>query len=283
MDLLATWLYHEVMECPHCHRQTSRYAENCRLCGGHIPEAQHLLEDSGVLEPTATSKPSHQVWRLENDGTGCRTATLGDRLIAFAVDCALLFGVFAAMDAWAFMRWGIVDGSVLKLTVAALLVAESLNATLFFLYFWLLEACFGSTLGKVIVGIKVVQTSDRRRLAAFAIRNLFRIVDGFGFYLVGVMVAGCSRIRRRLGDVCAGTVVIESPFASGVKIAAVVLWTAVLAGAVWSVPRTCKTNAARHSRYLNQVIVEVGRSGSSPYFRVLGTHVQVELGSGPIR
>jgi len=186
------------------------------------------------------------------------------------------------MDAWAFMRWGIVDGSVLKLTVTALLVAESLNATLFFLYFWLLEACFGSTLGKVIVGIKVVQTTDRRRLAAFAIRNLFRIVDGLGFYLVGVVIAGCSRIRRRLGDVCAGTVVIESPFASGVKVAAVVLWKAVLGGALWSVPRTCKTNAARHSRYLNQVIVEVGRSESSPYFRVLGTHVQVELGSGPI-
>jgi hypothetical protein len=181
------------------------------------------------------------------------------------------------------MRWGIVDGAVLKLTVTALLVAESLNATLFFLYFWLLEAGFGSTLGKVMVGIKVVQTTARRPLAAFAIRNLFRIVDGFGFYLVGVVVAGCSRVRRRLGDICAGTVVIESPFASGVKIAAVMLWTAVLAGAVWSVPRTCKTNAAKHSRYLNQVIVEVGRSGRSPYFRVLGTQVRVELGAGPIR
>jgi uncharacterized RDD family membrane protein YckC len=273
------------MECPHCHRQTSRYAENCRLCGGHIPQAQYLLEESGAIEPaaTATSKPSHIVWRLEGDGTGCRTATLGDRLIAFALDCVLLFGLFTALDAWAFMRWGIVDGAVLKLTVTALLVAESLNATLFFLYFWLLEAGFGSTLGKVMVGIRVVQTTDRRPLAAFAIRNLFRIVDGFGFYLVGVVVAGCSRIRRRLGDICAGTVVIESLFAPGVKIAAVMLWTAVLAGAVWSVPRTCKTNAAKHSRYFNQVIVEVGRSGRSPYFRVLGTQVQVELGSGPIR
>jgi len=223
------------------------------------------------------------VWRLEEDGTGCRTATLGDRLNACALDWALLFSLFAVMDAWAFMRWGIVDGSVLKLTVTALLVAESLNATLFFLYFWLLEACFGFTLGKGIVGIRVVQTTDRRRLAAFAIRNLFRIVDGFGFYLVGLLIAGCSRIRRRLGDICAGTVVIESSFASGVKIAAVILWTAVLAGAVWSVPKICKTNAARDSRYLNQVIVEVGRSGSLPYFRVLGIHVQVEVGSGPIR
>ncbi len=244
-----------------------------------------MLEESGAIEPgaTAAGNPSHQVWRLEHDGSGCRTATLGDRLIAFVLDCTFLFALLTALDAWAFMRWGIVDGAVLKLTVAALLVAESLNAALFFLYFWLLETAFGSTLGKVIVGIRVVQTNQRRRSVAFAIRNLLRIVDGFAFYLVGVVVAGCSRIHRRLGDICANTVVIESPFAFGVKIAAVMLWIAVLAGAVWSVPRTCKTNVAKHSRYLNQVIVEVGRSGKSPYLRVAGIHLQLELGSGPVR
>lgn len=244
-----------------------------------------MLEESGVIESVAktTGTPSRQVWRLDQDRSGCRTATLGDRLIAFTLDCVLLFGLLTALDAWVFMRWGIVDGTVLKLTVTALLVAESLNATLFFLYFWLLETGFGSTIGKVIVGIRVVQTTERRPLAAFAIRNILRIVDGIGLYLVGILVAGCSRIHRRLGDICAGTVVIESPFAYGVKIAAVLLWTAVLAGAAWSVPRTCKTNSPRHSHYLNQVIVEVGRSGQAPYFRVAGIHVQVELGSGPIR
>ena len=238
-----------------------------------------------MMEPAVPkmSKPAHQVWRLEEDGSGCRTATLGDRLIAFALDCAFLFGLFTALDAWVFMRWSIVDGTVLKLTVASLLVAESLNAGIFFLYFWLMETSFGSTLGKVIVGIRVVQTTQRRPLKAFAIRNLFRIVDGFGFYLVGVVVASCSRIHRRLGDICAGTVVIESRFAYGLKTAAVVLWMAVLAGAVWCVPKICKTNAARHSPYLNQVIVEVGQSGKSPYLRIAGLHVQIELGSGPIR
>ena len=285
MDQFPTWSSYDAMECPHCHRQTTRYADNCRFCGGHIPESQYLLEASGIIEPPAatTGNSSHQVWRLEEDGTGCRTASLGDRLIAFALDCAFLFALFTALDAWAFMRWGIVDGTVLKLTVAALLVAESLNAALFFLYFWLLEAGFGSTLGKMIVGIRVVQTTQSRPLKAFAIRNLLRIVDGFGFYLVGVVVAGCSRIHRRLGDICAGTVVIESRFAYGVKIAAVMLWMAVLAGAVWFVPKTCKSNAARHSPYLNQVVVEVGRSGKSPYFRVAGVHVRVELGSEPVR
>ncbi len=273
------------MECPHCHRQTGIHAEHCGSCGGYIPASQHLLEESGILaserEPTSPP-PKRVLWQLQDDGL-CRTATLGDRLIAFALDIIFLFAVFTTMDAWAFMRWGIVDGTELKLTVAALLVAGSLNVAIFFLYFWLLEASFGSTVGKVIVGIRVVQTRERHPLAAFAIRNLLRVVDGLGFYLLGVVIAGCSKIHRRLGDICAGTVVIEGYFGYGVKIAVMVLWTAVLAGAIWSVPRICKTNAALPSHHLNQVIVRVGRSEKSAYFRVASLHVNVELGAGQVR
>ena len=233
--------------------------------------------------PTTSEPPPKQVRREQKDDPFCRMATLGDRLIAFALDSIFLFGMFAMVDAWAFMRWGIVDGTVLKLTLAALLVAESLNAAIFFLYLWLLEASFGATLGKAIVGIRVVQTTERNPLAALAIRNLLRVVDGLGFYLVGAVVAGCSRIHRRLGDICAGTVVIEEHFGYGVKIAAIAVWTAVLAGAVWCVPRICQTNAALPSRYLNQVVVQVGRSENAAYFTIASFHVDVQLASGSSR
>ena len=127
-----------------------------------------------------------------------------------------------------------------------------------------------------MVGIRVVQTTDRNPFVALAIRNLLRVVDGLVFYLAGAMVAGCSKMHRRLGDICAGTVVIEEPFGYGVKIAAIALWTAVLAGAVWSVPRICETNAALPSRYLNQVVVHVGRNEKSVYFTVASFRVDVE-------
>jgi uncharacterized RDD family membrane protein YckC len=236
-----------------------------------------------VPESPPTSAPSKQARREQKDDSFCRMATLGDRLIAFALDSIFLFGVFAIVDAWAFMRWGFVDGTELKLTLAALLVAESLNAAIFFLYLWLLEASFGATLGKAMVGIRVVQTTERNPLAALAIRNLLRVVDGLGFYLVGAVVAGCSRIHRRLGDVCAGTVVIEEHFGFWGKAAAITLWTAVLAVAVWSVPRICKANAALPSRYLNQVVVQVGRNENSAYFTVASFHVDVQLASGSAR
>ncbi len=270
------------MECPHCHRQTSLHSKNCGSCGGVIPPAQHLLEESGVIAPVSptTSAPPKHVRREQKGDSFYRMATLGDRLIAFALDSTFLFGVFAIVDAWAFMRWGIVDGTELKLTLAALLVAESLNAAVFFLYLWLLEASFGATLGKAMVGIRVVRMTERNPLAVLAIRNLLRVVDGLGFYLVGAVVAGCSRIHRRLGDICAGTVVIEEHYGYGVKIAAIALWTAALVGAVWSVPRICKTNAALPSRYLNQVVVQVGRSETSAYFTVASLRVEVQLTSG---
>ena len=269
------------MECPHCHRQTSLHSKNCGSCGGHIPPAQHLLEESGMVAPASptTSAPPKRVPPEQKDDSFCRIATLGDRLIAFALDSTFLFGAFAVVDAWAFMRWGIVDGTELKLTLAALLVAEALNAAIFFLYHWLLEASFGATLGKALVGIRVVRMTERTPLAALAIRNLLRVVDGLGFYLVGAVVAGCSKIHRRVGDICAGTVVIEEHFGYWVKIAALALWTTVLAGAAWSVPRICKTNAALPSRYLNQVVVQVGRSENSAYFTVASLHVEVQLTS----
>jgi uncharacterized RDD family membrane protein YckC len=275
------------MECPHCYRQTSPQSKNCGSCGSVIPPAQYLLEESGVIEPAspAPSTPPKSVRREPKDESFYRMATLGDRLIAFSLDSTFLFGVFAIVDAWAFMRWGIVEGPELKLTLASLLVAESLNAAVFFLYLWLLEAAFGATLGKAMVGIRVIRTTETERnpLAILAIRNLLRVVDGLGFYLVGAAVAGCSNFRRRLGDICAGTVVIEEHFGSWVKFAAIAVWTAVLAGAVWSVPRICQTNAALPSRYLNQVVVQVGRSEKSAYFTVASLHVEIQLTSGPVR
>ena len=127
-------------------------------------------------------------------------ASLGDRFIAFVLDTLALFGVFTVVDAWVFMRWGTVEGSELKLTSASLLIAGILNAVILFAYSWLLEAGFGATLGKAMVGIRVVRTTHRNPLAALAIRNALRIVDGLGFYLVGVLVARSE--ERRVGKEC---------------------------------------------------------------------------------
>jgi uncharacterized RDD family membrane protein YckC len=255
------------MECPHCHGQVSSHAKHCKRCGGAIPSGQYLLEEIGLTKPApvvtntvAASAPART--------NRYRFARLGDRFIAFALDLALLFGLFAIVDAWAFMRWARFDANELQLTAASLVLAITLNATILFLYGWLLEATCGATLGKVLVGIRVVRTTQGGALAACAVRNLLRIVDGLGFYLVGTAVAACSDVRQRIGDICAHTAVIEEKFGVAAKVCAVVLWIATFAGAGWAVPRICSANNQVQAPYLNQVVVRIGRTGNSAYLRI---------------
>jgi uncharacterized RDD family membrane protein YckC len=266
------------MECPHCHRQTSQHTERCTSCGELIAAAQYLLEESGVV-PFATEAPI--ATRVVEPGVAWgRLATLGDRFIAFVLDTMFLFGVSTVVDAWVFLRWSVVAGPQLNVTWAALLIALGLNSTISFAYVWLLEASFGATLGKAIVGIRVTRTNGRNAFAASAIRNLFRHVDGLGFYLVGGLVAACSRFRQRLGDIYAGTAVVEEEFGVGIKTAAVLLWTTAFVGACWVLPHICsENNAANGPRYLNEVVVQVGQDEKSAYVRVARFRINIQLAS----
>jgi len=265
------------MECPCCQSQVSSSAKNCEVCGEPIPPGQYLLEESGIIEPAENPKPDPApAARVRNSGQ-YRFARLGDRFIAFVLDLAVLSGLFAVIEAWAFMRWGTVAGTELQLTTAALVIAITSNALVLFLYGWLMEASCGATLGKIIIGIRVVGTSQRGRFAACALRNAFRIVDGIGFYLVGTVSAACSGVRQRLGDAYAQTAVIEESFGRAIRVTGFVLWLGILAGGGWALPRICSSNQAVETPILGQVIVRVGKSGNSAYFKVASLSVDVHF------
>lgn len=77
-------------------------------------------------------------------------------------------------------------------------------------YYVLCEAATGATLGKRMVGIRVVGEDGRDlTFGAAVVRNVLRLVDGFFFYLVGVIFALTSSRRQRLGDRAAHTVVVR--------------------------------------------------------------------------
>jgi len=268
----------QLMECPFCQSQTSVYSKRCNSCGKAIPPGQCLLEESGVVEAAVPSASAVAAGTARTQGR-YRFARLGDRFIAFLLDTAFLFGLFAIVDAWAFTRWGSVEGNEMRLTTASLLIAVTLNATVLFLYGWLLEAAWGATLGKAMVGIRVVGTPQGRPFSACAVRNALRIVDGLGFYLVGTVVAACSPVRQRVGDMYARTAVIEESFRSVVRIAAIVLWIASLAAAGWAVPRICSVNRSVRPLYLSQVIIRVGSNESLAYFQVGSVAVHIQIAS----
>ena len=255
------------MECPHCHSQISSHSKRCKRCGGAIPSSQHLLEECGLTEPARTVAPVAAPAPARNSAR-YRFARLGDRFIAFGIDLTILFGVFAVVDAWTFMRWSTFEAAELQLTAASLLIAVTLNSALLFLYSCLMEAACGATLGKILVGIRVVRTTRRGALPACAVRNLLKIVDGLAFYLVGTAVAACSEAKQRIGDLCAHTAVIEESFGVAARAGAIVLWIVILAGSVWSVPRICSSSNPVPARYLNRVVIRIGATGNSAYFRI---------------
>jgi len=268
------------MECPHCHSQVRQHTKHCQRCGGFIPASQHLLEECGLTETVPCAAPGKPV-APSRTGSRFRLATLGDRFIAFVLDLALLFGLFAIVDAWVFMRWGIFEGSELQLTTASLVAAVALNAAVLFLYGWLFEAGFGATLGKALIGIRIVRTNERGRLSACAVRNVLRIVDGLGLYLVGIAVAACSDGRQRIGDIIANTAVVEEKLGIGIRLTAMLIWIATLAGAGWAVPRICSSNASLTTPYFNQVVVRVGRTQNSAYVKVARFTLDVHSSTTP--
>jgi uncharacterized RDD family membrane protein YckC len=78
-------------------------------------------------------------------------------------------------------------------------------------YYLLMEGLLGRTVGKMAVGIRVVdeQTGNPPGPGKAFLRTLLRIIDGLFGYLVGFVVVLSSGNRRRLGDMVAKTLVVR--------------------------------------------------------------------------
>jgi uncharacterized RDD family membrane protein YckC len=156
-------------------------------------------------------------------------ASIGDRLIAVLLDMVLVGAVFAVTGMLAAVRWGGLTESGFSLEGTPALVAMAATAVVGFLYYWLCEGLFGATLGKGIIGIAVRrQDGSPCTLSASLVRNLLRIVDGVGVYLVGFLVAIFSKSRQRLGDHVAKTLVLERKSGTAARGALVGLWLVLI-------------------------------------------------------
>lgn len=94
---------------------------------------------------------------------------------------------------------------------------------LWFLYFLLMEGFLGGTVGKLLLGIRVVNGRGATPgLVPALLRNLLRIVDFLPlFYLLGIVLVNSSREKQRLGDRLAGTFVVSRRGAASMRAAGV--------------------------------------------------------------
>jgi uncharacterized RDD family membrane protein YckC len=178
------------------------------------------------------------------------------RGFAYLVDFVALFIFWAFVAGKSFLisaNWSTYDGN----WVTDINYQNPGNALLFLLllvvYFAVCEAVSGRTLGKVVLGIRVVDVvSGNRPGARAALRNFLRPID-LG---LGVIFALLSGRNQTLGDRIAGTVVVRNggegfpvakPPTVGRKFLAALLLLGAISGAVgvaMAIPEISSANRA---------------------------------------
>ncbi|HMJ94907.1 MAG TPA: RDD family protein [Thermoleophilaceae bacterium] len=79
-------------------------------------------------------------------------------------------------------------------------------------YHFAMESGDGQTVGKKLMKLRVVLANGRPAgMREIAVRTVLRVVDGIGGYIVGLIVMlATGQRRQRLGDLAAGTMVVDA-------------------------------------------------------------------------
>jgi uncharacterized RDD family membrane protein YckC len=126
-----------------------------------------------------------------------------NRIVAFIADFTIYFIIFIIFGVFYGVKNDNGDGFVVNGFPAFILFLISL-------FLWPVSESFsGQTIGKRLVGLKVVDESHKeiKTRQAF-IRFIFGYID-LCFFLVGLIVASTNNKKQRIGDLVAKTVVIE--------------------------------------------------------------------------
>lgn len=216
------------MFCPSCGVKYEGTPIQCASCKKTIPSLE------GERSAGARPRSSRRAGAAAIEGLG----SVGDRMLALLMDRVLIAALLLIVGAAIADQWASVEPRLPSVVAGAVLGGFAL-VTVVFLYHFVFEAGFGTTLGKAIMGLQVRNHTDRNRIAAVAIRNALRIIDGLAFYLVGFLVATFSKQRQRLGDRVGGTVVMDMPMSNGARGAMMMLWAAVIVASVVIAAAVC--------------------------------------------
>jgi uncharacterized RDD family membrane protein YckC len=152
--------------------------------------------------PTHDHEDEITVETLKTPRLRIQPAPIRRRVLAAFLDSSIVGVICALVLLW------LHKPSLRPLTTSA----ESLVA-ITLLYYFIQESVFASTIGKHILGLRVVGSGgDPVSVRESLIRNLLRIIDWLPvLYLLGAASIAKSSKRQRLGDIGAGTIVTLAP------------------------------------------------------------------------
>lgn len=162
---------------------------------------------NAVPAPVAPASPGATHLQAESPGAlGDPKAAVGRRIVAGILDL-LVLSVLAFALASLFGGATAGGGEVgIQLTGGPAVLMFALG----FGYYIAFEGLRGQTPGKMVLGIRVISADGARASwGAIVIRTLLRIVDGFFFYLVGLIVMLATSRKQRVGDLAAKTIVVR--------------------------------------------------------------------------
>lgn len=201
------------MYCPKCGIKNQKDDNFCSYCGEEI-KYRNLMNITDVNQRTENNNEGFKREINSNysgfsENREFELASLGRRIIAYLVDMLVLVIIVTVVLIPIFIIQYIYfsyDEILMEL------VSNLLFVFIMFGYFILMEGPLGKgrTIGKRALKLRVIKEKDNSRISygQSIVRNLLRIVDGFFFYIVGMLLISSSKKNQRLGDNVAKTLVI---------------------------------------------------------------------------
>lgn len=141
-----------------------------------------------------------------------QAASLFTRYLAQVIDVSLFWAPASAVFFLALARAEPVEGAMMRMQGPATMGAWAVAFVGYFIYSCVGEARWGRTLGKYLLGLRVVDTDLAPLSWSKAIfRTLLRVLDlVFLGYFAGALALAATRKWQRLGDLICGTVVVRN-------------------------------------------------------------------------
>lgn len=135
---------------------------------------------------------------------------VGVRFVALLIDM-FICGIVGAALAWlTHTPLPLKATSVFGLPMYVSSPIVAILVILPWLYFTVMEAVWGGTVGKLALGLRVTALDGRPiSWRQSIVRNLLRIIDNLAGYFVGAIFIWNSPLCQRLGDRVAKTVVVR--------------------------------------------------------------------------